>query len=101
MATSVPSGTQNTKDMLSVTKTIQELVLIIFIHGFKGTDSTFGEFPSRIGNALAESVPGIKAECIVFPAYEVRWEIFCGSHTTNLFLLNRPRASWSVHKRST
>lgn len=102
MATSVPPVTQDTKNVLSKPKTIQELVLVIFIHGFKGTESTFGEFPSLLGNALSESIPGVKAECIVFPAYEVRWEIFCGLYSINpLFLLNRPRESWSVHKRST
>ena len=53
----------------------QELVLIIFIHGFKGTDSTFHKFPDRLEGVLAEAVPDVKVECIVFPAYEVRCEI--------------------------
>jgi hypothetical protein len=70
MNTSVPL----TQDALAVTRAIQELLLIIFIHGFKGTDETFHLFPSRLENLLTEDVPGIKVECIVFPAYEVRQE---------------------------
>jgi len=49
--------------------------LIIFIHGFKGTNSTFREFPSRLENLLTEAVPGLKVECIVFPAYETKGEL--------------------------
>jgi hypothetical protein len=77
MATSVPP---ESKDALALTSAVQELVLIIFIHGFKGTDSTFGEFPNRLENVLGGTVPGLKAECIVFPELH----------------LNRPRANWSV-----
>lgn len=67
---------QDCVDTLAVTKAIQELVLIIFIHGFRGTNSTFAEFPSRVENILTRTVPGIKAECIVFPVYEVGRRIF-------------------------
>lgn len=72
-----------------------ELVLCIFIHGFKGTDSTFGAFPARVGHLVeqvlkvgrghadnldddAEESPDpeklrgkVTVECLVFPAYEV------------------------------
>ena len=49
----------------------QELVLLIFIHGFKGTDSSFEQFPNRLEHLLAETIPGIRVECVTFPAYEV------------------------------
>lgn len=39
---------------------------------FKGTDSTFGQFPERLRHVLAETISGIVVESIVFPAYEVR-----------------------------
>ncbi|KAG8725809.1 hypothetical protein FRC12_024010, partial [Ceratobasidium sp. 428] len=31
-----------------------ELVLCVFIHGFKGTDSTFGAFPHRVGHLVEQ-----------------------------------------------
>ncbi|KAG9127836.1 hypothetical protein FRC07_008479 [Ceratobasidium sp. 392] len=75
-----------------------ELVLCIFIHGFKGTDSTFGAFPHRVGHLVeqvlkvgrgyAENLdldlegpepesPASKAavECLVFPAYETKGDL--------------------------
>ena len=78
MTTPVP--THDSQDALAVTKAIQELVLIIFVHGFKGTNSTFDEFPSRLEHILTESVPGIKVECIIFPAYEVCKGTFYAPH---------------------
>jgi hypothetical protein len=72
-----------------------ELVLCIFIHGFKGTESTFGAFPARIGHLVEQVLkvgrgygenldedpevkpeseelkPGnVTVECLVFPSYE-------------------------------
>ncbi|KAI0368101.1 hypothetical protein BV20DRAFT_1045197 [Pilatotrama ljubarskyi] len=52
-----------------------DLVLIVFIHGFKGTDSTFGEFPQRLQHILAETLVNTAVESIVFPAYETKGEL--------------------------
>ncbi|KAI0677079.1 hypothetical protein C8Q78DRAFT_1073815 [Trametes maxima] len=52
-----------------------DLVLIVFIHGFKGTDSTFGKFPQRLQHILAESLEKATVESIVFPAYETKGEL--------------------------
>lgn len=49
----------------------QELLLLVFVHGFKGTDSTFLDFPKRLEHTLTESIRSVKVESIVFPAYEV------------------------------
>jgi hypothetical protein len=49
----------------------QELLLLVFVHGFKGTDTTFAEFPKRLRHLLAESIQNTSVESIVFPAYEV------------------------------
>ena len=38
---------------------------------FKGTDSTFENFPSRLQHILSESERDLPVECVVFPAYEV------------------------------
>ena len=38
---------------------------------FKGTDTTFGSFPSRLTHVLSETIDNVRVESIVFPAYEV------------------------------
>ncbi|KAI0682902.1 hypothetical protein BC835DRAFT_1531179 [Cytidiella melzeri] len=53
----------------------QELLLIIFIHGFKGTESTFGKFPERLQHTLSTTVQNIHVESILFPAYETKGEL--------------------------
>jgi len=47
------------------------LLLVIFIHGFKGSDNTFKEFPKRLQHILSEDIDDVRVESIVFPAYEV------------------------------
>lgn len=51
--------------------TNQDILLVIFIHGFKGTDETFGEFPKRLQHILSETIDNVQVESILFPAYEV------------------------------
>ncbi|KAI0663247.1 hypothetical protein C8Q70DRAFT_956954 [Cubamyces menziesii] len=52
-----------------------DLVLIVFIHGFKGTDSTFGEFPQRLQHVISETLENTAVESIVFPAYETKGDL--------------------------
>ncbi|KAH8830428.1 hypothetical protein DL96DRAFT_1707253 [Flagelloscypha sp. PMI_526] len=47
-------------------------VMLVFVHGFKGNDSTFAQFPQRLQNMLSESSPEYTFESIVFPAYETK-----------------------------
>ncbi|PIL36979.1 hypothetical protein GSI_00671 [Ganoderma sinense ZZ0214-1] len=75
-----PSDTQaaapNTVQTIPQTTTDPtDLVLLIFIHGFKGTDSTFGEFPQRLQHILSESIDNTVVESVVFPAYETKGEL--------------------------
>ncbi|KIY49363.1 hypothetical protein FISHEDRAFT_65369 [Fistulina hepatica ATCC 64428] len=51
------------------------ILLVVFIHGFKGTDATFLDFPSRLQHLLAETVPDLTAECVIFPAYETKGDL--------------------------
>lgn len=67
---------------LALTKVDPELVLIIFIHGFKGSDETFGEFPQRLAHNLLQTIPNATVESIIFPAYEVRAPPFPFAYTT-------------------
>jgi hypothetical protein len=48
-----------------------ELLLLVFVHGFKGSDNTFSDFPQRLEHNLTKSILDIKVESVVFPAYEV------------------------------
>ena len=38
---------------------------------FKGTDTTFGEFPQRLQHVLTEKLDNTDVESVIFPAYEV------------------------------
>ncbi|KAJ6628805.1 hypothetical protein B0H10DRAFT_1940185 [Mycena sp. CBHHK59/15] len=49
---------------------VSDLLIVVFIHGFKGTDETFGAFPERLQHMLSETISNASVECIVFPAYE-------------------------------
>ncbi|KAF7355473.1 DUF676 domain-containing protein [Mycena sanguinolenta] len=62
-------------DLAVTTIAPTDFVVVVFIHGFKGTDSTFGEFPARLKHILMESIPNTSVECIVFPAYETKGEL--------------------------
>ncbi|CCM04049.1 uncharacterized protein FIBRA_06208 [Fibroporia radiculosa] len=52
-----------------------DLVLVVFIHGFKGTDSTFAAFPERLQHILSETIQNVLVECVVFPAYETKGDL--------------------------
>jgi hypothetical protein len=62
----------NANDGLAMTKHISDFLIVVFVHGFKGTDETFGGFPDRLQHILAETISHVSVECLVFPAYEVR-----------------------------
>ncbi|KAI0921692.1 hypothetical protein AcV5_000785 [Taiwanofungus camphoratus] len=51
------------------------LLLVVFIHGFKGTDTTFAGFPERLQHILSETISNVRVESVVFPAYETRGEL--------------------------
>ncbi|THH29141.1 hypothetical protein EUX98_g5046 [Antrodiella citrinella] len=53
----------------------QDLLLVVFIHGFKGTDTTFSKFPERLRHVLSETIPNVVVESIVFPSYETKGDL--------------------------
>ncbi|THV08377.1 hypothetical protein K435DRAFT_740428 [Dendrothele bispora CBS 962.96] len=65
----------STGNPLAVANTSSDLLLIIFIHGFKGDDETFGKFPQRLHHILTETIPSCNVECAVFPVYETKGEL--------------------------
>ncbi|RIA85627.1 hypothetical protein C1645_727537 [Glomus cerebriforme] len=50
-------------------------LLIIFIHGFKGDDHTFKDFPVRLENALTDAIPSVEAKSLIYPRYETRGDL--------------------------
>lgn len=52
-----------------------DLLLVVFIHGFKGDDTTFRSFPERLQHVLSETIKDIIVESVVFPAYETKGEL--------------------------
>ncbi|CEQ39247.1 SPOSA6832_00751 [Sporobolomyces salmonicolor] len=50
-----------------------ELVLAVFLHGFKGNSDTFADFPQRLQHVLTQS--GIDLQPIVYPSYDTRGEL--------------------------
>ncbi|KIJ20310.1 hypothetical protein PAXINDRAFT_7558 [Paxillus involutus ATCC 200175] len=76
-STSDPSK-QQPEESLALTvvqKHPKDLLLIVFIHGFKGTESTFETFPLRLQHILTESMNDVPVECVVFPAYETKGDL--------------------------
>ncbi|KAJ7682618.1 hypothetical protein DFH06DRAFT_1161664 [Mycena polygramma] len=61
--------------MADLALTVSEPVILVFIHGFKGTNTTFGEFPERLQHILTETVPNVSVQSIVFPAYETKGDL--------------------------
>ncbi|KAJ1032745.1 hypothetical protein NDA16_000766 [Ustilago loliicola] len=50
-----------------------QLLLLVFIHGFKGSsETTFEDFPSRLAYNLQETYPGLHVKSIVYPTYDTR-----------------------------
>lgn len=77
---------------LALTKLEPEILLLIYIHGFKGTDDTFAEFPERLENIFSETIPHVKVESLIFPAYEVM-SLFSNMPKSSDLYIGRPRVN--------
>lgn len=50
-----------------------QLLLLVFIHGFKGSsETTFEDFPSRLTYNLQQTYPGLHVKSLVYPTYDTR-----------------------------
>ncbi|EXX65928.1 hypothetical protein RirG_128610 [Rhizophagus irregularis DAOM 197198w] len=61
--------------MSVTTPTNYHKLLLIFIHGFKGDDHTFKDFPVRLQYALTETIQSVEAEPLIYPRYETRGDL--------------------------
>ncbi|KAK0453436.1 hypothetical protein EV421DRAFT_681255 [Armillaria borealis] len=59
----------------AVTQPASDLLLLVFIHGFKGDDETFLQFPQRMQHVLSDTIPDCTVESIVFPVYETKGDL--------------------------
>jgi hypothetical protein len=51
---------------------MRKTLLLVFIHGFKGDDNTFANFPDRLRAVVARALPAVKVASVVYPKYETR-----------------------------
>ncbi|KAG9237741.1 hypothetical protein BJ875DRAFT_438167 [Amylocarpus encephaloides] len=54
---------------------MKKTLLLCFIHGFKGGDDTFGEFPVQLQELVASALPKIDVRAIVYPKFETRGDL--------------------------
>ncbi|PWY77370.1 hypothetical protein BO70DRAFT_64846 [Aspergillus heteromorphus CBS 117.55] len=54
---------------------MKKTLLLVFIHGFKGDDDTFGEFPDHLRVLMARSLPAVQVATAVYPKYQTRGEL--------------------------
>ncbi|KAK4686754.1 hypothetical protein P7C73_g3373, partial [Tremellales sp. Uapishka_1] len=60
---------------MALTAPPKDLLLLIYVHGFKGNDVTFESFPERVAHLLKATHPSLRVESRVFPAYQTRGEL--------------------------
>ncbi|KAL2104654.1 hypothetical protein VUR80DRAFT_9940 [Thermomyces stellatus] len=57
---------------------MKKTLLLVFIHGFKGGESTFGEeyqFTRHLRDNLARELPKVDVKVLVYPKYETRGDL--------------------------
>ncbi|RDL39528.1 Uncharacterized protein BP5553_03868 [Venustampulla echinocandica] len=54
---------------------MKKTLLLCFVHGFKGGDDTFGDFPFHLETLLAAALPNITVQSIVYPKFETRGDL--------------------------
>ncbi|GAB1320964.1 DUF676 domain-containing protein [Madurella fahalii] len=54
---------------------MKRILLLCFIHGFKGDDDTFGDFPKHLKDTIANNLPDHEVESVVYPKYETKGEL--------------------------
>ncbi|KAJ5633819.1 hypothetical protein N7528_001661 [Penicillium herquei] len=51
---------------------MKKIILLVFVHGFKGDDDTFGDFPDHFCAELSNKYPLVTVAKAVYPKYETR-----------------------------
>ncbi|KAL8712124.1 MAG: hypothetical protein Q9220_003558 [cf. Caloplaca sp. 1 TL-2023] len=54
---------------------MRRTLLLCFIHGFKGGDSTFAAFPEHLRALVSHALPAITVKAITYPQFETRGDL--------------------------
>ncbi|KAJ5771218.1 uncharacterized protein N7511_003269 [Penicillium nucicola] len=54
---------------------MRKTLLLVFIHGFKGGDDTFGTFPEHLRVLASKALPAINVVTAVYPKYETKGDL--------------------------
>ncbi|KAK4198040.1 hypothetical protein QBC40DRAFT_96688 [Triangularia verruculosa] len=54
---------------------MKRILLLCFIHGFKGDDDTFGSFPKHFQDIVTNNLPEHEVASVVYPKYETKGEL--------------------------
>ena len=54
---------------------MRKTLLLVFIHGFKGSDNTFNDFPKDLRALLSTALPHIDVLTVQYPRYETRGDL--------------------------
>lgn len=54
---------------------MRKTLLLVFIHGFKGSDNTFNDFPKDLRALLGTALPNIDVLSVQYPRYETRGDL--------------------------
>jgi pimeloyl-ACP methyl ester carboxylesterase len=54
---------------------MSRVLLLCFLHGFKGTDNTFRDFPPDLEQQVAKRLPDHHVQSVIYPKYETKGEL--------------------------
>ncbi|CAF9904520.1 MAG: hypothetical protein ALECFALPRED_008593 [Alectoria fallacina] len=54
---------------------MHKTLLLCFIHGFKGGDDTFGEFPEHLRALISHALPSISVKAVTYPKFDTRGDL--------------------------
>ncbi|KAJ5166900.1 uncharacterized protein N7482_005681 [Penicillium canariense] len=54
---------------------MHKTLLLVFIHGFKGGDDTFGSFPENLRTVVSKALPAVNVTTAVYPRYETKGDL--------------------------
>ena len=55
--------------------TMRKTLLLVFIHGFKGTDETFEKFPEHLRTLISDALPNLNIAIAIYPRYDTRGDL--------------------------
>ncbi|OJD17304.1 hypothetical protein AJ78_02592 [Emergomyces pasteurianus Ep9510] len=54
---------------------MKRTLLLVFIHGFKGGDDTFGGFPAHLRALVSHALPSVDVTAVVYPKFETKGDL--------------------------